>query len=96
MNSGNTRPKGPKIGLRQADRLCQLGKREWLTFIAEGLPLILRSAQRAWDAAKQIRTSNGRESAILEGVATEEAAKILDVLAEEALAAHRAGRSREL
>jgi len=77
MNSGTKRSKGPKIGLRQADRLCQLGERERLTFIAEGLPLILRSAQRAWDAAKQIRTSNGRESAILEGVATEEAAKIL-------------------
>lgn len=77
MNSGTKKAKGPKIGLRQADRLCQLGERERLTFIAEGLPLILRSAQRAWDAAKQLRTSNGRESAILEGVATEEAAKIL-------------------
>jgi hypothetical protein len=77
VTSGNKKPKGPKIGLRQADRLCQLGERERLAFIAEGLPLILRSAQRAWEAAKQLRTSNGRESAILEGVATEEAAKIL-------------------
>jgi AbiV family abortive infection protein len=71
VTSGNKKPKGPKIGLRQA------GERERLAFIAEGLPLILRSAQRAWEAAKQLRTSNGRESAILEGVATEEAAKIL-------------------
>ena len=39
--------------------------------------MILRSANGAWDAAKQIRASNGRESAILEGVALEEAAKIL-------------------
>lgn len=77
MNSGNKRPKGPKIGLRQAYRLCQLGEHDRLTFIAEGLPLILRSARRAWEAAKQIRISNGREAAILEGVATEETAKIL-------------------
>jgi hypothetical protein len=77
VNSGNKRPKGPKIGLRQAHRLCQLGENERLTFIAEGLPLILRSAHRAWEAAKQIRISSGRESAILEGVATEETAKIL-------------------
>jgi hypothetical protein len=77
VNSGKKKPKGPKIGLCQADRLCQLSERERLVFIAEGLPLILHSAQRAWGAAKQLRASNGRESAILEGVATEEAAKIL-------------------
>jgi len=77
VKSGSARPKSPKIGLRQADRLCQLGERERLAFIAEGLPLILRSANGAWDAAKQIRGANGRESAILEGVAIEEAAKIL-------------------
>ncbi|MCP1761165.1 hypothetical protein [Bradyrhizobium japonicum] len=39
--------------------------------------MILRSANGVWEAAKQIRTSNSRESAILEGGATEEAAKIL-------------------
>ena len=77
MNSENKKVKGPQIGLRQADRLCQLGGRERLAFIAKGLPIILRSAQRSWEAARQLRTSHGRESAILEGVAMEEAAKIL-------------------
>jgi AbiV family abortive infection protein len=77
VTSGIKKPKGAKIGLRQANRLCQLGEHERLAFIAEGLPSILRSAERAWEAAKLLRNSNGRESAILEGVATEEAAKIL-------------------
>lgn len=77
VKSRTTRPKSPKVGLRQADRLSKLGELERLEFIAKGLPLILRSANGDWDAARQIRVSNRRESAILEGVAIEEAAKIL-------------------
>ncbi|MBS7532314.1 hypothetical protein KHC28_01430 [Ancylobacter sonchi] len=48
-----------------------------LAFFAEGLPIILESAQGFWNAAQQIKDSSPRESAVLEGFAEEEAAKIL-------------------
>jgi hypothetical protein len=72
----NRKSKGPEIGLHQAKRLCQLDEASRLKFIAEGLPVILRSAQGFWQAAQQLQ-SHGREAEILKGFAEEEAAKIL-------------------
>jgi len=66
----------PSIGLRQARRICQLSDRERLNFIADGLPVILESAQGFWKAAQQLERTP-REALVLEGFATEEAAKIL-------------------
>jgi hypothetical protein len=76
MNTGK-RIKGPEIGLRQAKRLCQLNHRRRLEFLAECLPIILRSAQGFWQSSLQLRQSHGREAKVLEGFAQEEAAKIL-------------------
>lgn len=77
VSFGESRQKPPKVGLRQAYRLCQMSEVQRLAFIAEGLPKILRSAQRAWDAAERIGKTNGREAEVLEGVALEESAKVL-------------------
>ena len=77
MDAGQKKPKGPEIGLRQAKRLCQLNHRSRLEFLAEGLPIVLQSAQGFWQSSKQLRKSHGREAKVLEGFAKEEAAKIL-------------------
>lgn len=77
MDAGTKKTKGPEIGLHQAKRLCQLDARRRLEFIAEGLPVILRSAQGFWQSSQQLRKSHGREAKVLEGFANEEAAKIL-------------------
>jgi hypothetical protein len=76
MDTGKKKPKGPEIGLHQAKRLCQLDERKRLEFIAEGLPIILRSAESFWQASEQLK-SHGREATVLEGYAKEEAAKVL-------------------
>jgi hypothetical protein len=76
MDNAKKRPKGPDIGLRQARRLCQLDDAERLAFIAEGLPVILRSAQGFWAAAEKLQ-AHSREAKVLENYADEEAAKIL-------------------
>jgi len=75
MTTEKKRTKGPEIGLHQARRLCQLDENSRLAFIAEGLPVILRSAQGFWAAAQQLQTHR-REAKVLEGYAEEEAAKI--------------------
>jgi hypothetical protein len=77
MDTGKKKLRGPEIGLRQAKRLCQLDQRRRLEFIAEGLPVILRSAQGFWQSSQQLRPAQGREAKVLEGFAKEEAAKIL-------------------
>jgi hypothetical protein len=64
------------IGLRQAKRLCNMTHEARLIFIAEGLPIILKSAQGFWDASCTLKDSP-REAEVLEGFAKEEAAKIL-------------------
>lgn len=71
------KPKPPPIGLRQARQLCQMSESKRLAFFAEGLPIILRSAQGFWNAAQHLKDSSPRESAVLVGLAEEEAAKIL-------------------
>jgi hypothetical protein len=68
--------KGPDIGLRQARRMCQLSEKDRLSLIAEGLPIILDSAQGFWKASQQLDTLP-REAKVLESFAEEEAAKIL-------------------
>ncbi len=68
--------KAPKIGQRQANRLCQMSPTDRLTFIAEGLPVILASAQGFWGASVGL-AAMPREAEVLKGFAKEEAAKIL-------------------
>jgi hypothetical protein len=68
--------KGPDIGLRQARRMCQLSEKNRLSIIAEGLPIILNSAQGFWKASQQL-DALPREAKVLESFADEEAAKIL-------------------
>lgn len=66
----------PKIGLRQAKALCQMSHVNRLKFIADGLPIILSSAQGYWNAACHLK-EQPREAIVLRGHAVEEAAKIL-------------------
>jgi len=68
--------KGPEIGLRQARRMCQLSEKDRLSFIAEGLPIILNSAQGFWKASQQL-DALPREAKVLKSFAEEEAAKVL-------------------
>lgn len=68
--------KPPNIGLKQAKTLCGMTHEQRLGFIAEGLPLILKSAQDYWAAAEAIK-DRGREAQILAGFSAEEAAKIM-------------------
>jgi hypothetical protein len=76
VEKAKQKPKGPDIGLRQAKRLCQLPDRKRLPFIAEGLPVILDSAEGFWEAAQQLQ-DHPREAKVLESFAEEEAAKVL-------------------
>ena len=64
------------IGAKQAKRLCQKSPADRLSFIAEGLPIILSSARSFWAAAEKLSESP-REAEVLEGFAEEEAAKVL-------------------
>ena len=68
--------KAPNIGLSQAQRLCQMQQAERLAFIADGLPIVLTSAQGFWGAASQLK-GQVREAVVLERHAEEEAAKVL-------------------
>jgi hypothetical protein len=70
--------KGTKItfGGRQARALCNMSHSERLDFIAEGLPIMLQSAQGFWRAAETLESSQ-REAAVLAGFAEEESAKAL-------------------
>jgi hypothetical protein len=67
------------IGLRQGRLLCQMKHDERLTFLAEGLPIILGSAQGLWAASQLLRTMP-READVLRNHAEEEAAKVLIVM----------------
>jgi hypothetical protein len=72
-------PKAPKIGQRQANRICRMSPADRLTFIAEGLPVILASAQGFWRASVAL-AAMPREAEVLKGFAKEEAAKILGLM----------------
>ena len=56
--------------------LCGMSHEQRLAFVAEGLPLILRSAEGYWDAARRLKGLS-REAMVIRGHAEEEAAKIL-------------------
>jgi hypothetical protein len=68
-----------KIGARRARLLCNLPQPQRFELIAEGLPIILQSAQEFWEASKNLRT-NPREAEVLKGFANEESAKGLILL----------------
>jgi len=68
-----------EIGLRQAKQLHNMSQDARICFIAEGLPIILESANGFWAAAQKL-PKNPRESNVLSGYAQEEAAKILILL----------------
>ena len=63
-------------GFRKLARVCQMDREKRLFFFAEGFPIILCSARNYRNAALRIK-DNPREARILNGYATEEAAKIL-------------------
>jgi AbiV family abortive infection protein len=69
----------PRIGLKQALRLTQMSDAARLSFLAEGLPHLLRSARGYSEAADRLDTGS-READVLNGFAMEEAAKILIIL----------------
>ena len=60
---------------KQARVLCTMTPEKRLAFIAEGLPIILSSAEGYWDAA--CRLNDTREGEVLQNHAAEEAAKVL-------------------
>lgn len=66
----------PDIGLRQGRRLCQMRQEDRLAFIAEGLPILLASAQGFQDAAARLHDCP-REEDVMVSFSDEEAAKIL-------------------
>ena len=68
--------KTPKIGLSEAQRLCNMPQSERRAFIAEGLPVVLASAEGFWQAASGLE-AHVREAVVLAGHAEEEAAKVL-------------------
>ena len=63
------------FGNKQASVLCRLAPADRLDLIADGLPIILQSAEGFWAAATQL--GGTRESQVLQGFCEEEAAKIL-------------------
>ena len=68
---------GLNIGLRQAKKLCQIGHADRLDFLADGLPIILSSAQSLWRSSRELEKTGSREAALLRILAEEEAAKAL-------------------
>jgi hypothetical protein len=53
------------IGSRRAKLLCKMTTKERLDLIAEGLPIILKSAQGFWCAAETLAHDNPREADVL-------------------------------
>lgn len=64
------------FGNRRAGVLCNLPRAEQLDLIAEGLPIILASAQGFWSAASAL-ADHSREARVLEGFCEEECAKVM-------------------
>ena len=67
--------KSPSVGLRQAQVLCTMNHKKRLALIAEGLPIILSSAEGYWKAARRFNYT--REGKVMQNHAAEEAAKVL-------------------
>jgi|ERR1043166_4552623 hypothetical protein len=68
-----------QIGLQQARRLAQMKHSERLDFIAEGLPVVLKSASGFLSASKAL-SIHDREAEVLRNFAEEEAGKALILL----------------
>lgn len=64
------------IGLGQAAKLCGMSMATRCAFLAEGLPVILDSAEGFWSGSQALK-DHPREADVLEGFACEEAAKVL-------------------
>ena len=65
------------IDLRQARLLCQMSHVDRLAVLADGLPVILKSAKSLWRGSKRLGKKMSREAAVLQRLANEEVAKIL-------------------
>lgn len=74
--AGKAKEKKLPFGNRRAGILCNLSRSAQLDLIAEGLPIILASAQGFWEAATEI-AERPREARVLQGFCEEECAKIL-------------------
>jgi hypothetical protein len=68
-----------QVGLQQARRLAQMKYDERLDFIAEGLPIVLKSASGFLSASKSL-SAHDREAEVLRNFAEEEAGKCLILL----------------
>lgn len=64
------------IGLRHTAKLCGMSMAARCSFLAQGLPIILNSAEGFWRAAQALK-DHPREADVLEGFACEDAAKVL-------------------
>ena len=64
------------IGPRNLAAICQISEADRTALLAEGMPVILASAESAWEGARAL-VDRPREAEVLEGLAAEEAAKIL-------------------
>lgn len=71
--------KSADIGMRQLRSLANMQPKQRWKVIAEGLPLLLKSAE-GLDASSRAMTESARAREILEGHASEEGAKILILL----------------
>lgn len=74
--AGRTNEKKLSFGNRRAGVLCNLSRSAQLDLIAEGLPIVLNSAQGFWAAAIEI-SERPREARVLQGFCEEECAKIM-------------------
>lgn len=83
------------FGNRHASVLCNMPRAAQLDLLAEGLPIILKSAQGFWNAAIQL-ADHSREALVLEGFCEEECAKIMILMdlvrCPKKLASSRAGK----
>jgi hypothetical protein len=71
--------KSAEIGLRRGRVIANLSQSEQLDLIAEGMPVLLASAEELFAASKEV-AERPRVSRVLEGHALEEVAKILVLL----------------
>ncbi len=74
--AGKAKAKKLPFGNRRAGILCNLSRSAQLNLIAEGLPIVLASAQGFWAAASAI-ADRPREARVLQGFCEEECAKIM-------------------
>lgn len=70
------KPVREKIGLKQGKQIAHMPHRDRLCFLAEGLPLIARSAIDYWSVASSVK-DHPREAEVLARNAEEEAVKAL-------------------